>query len=675
MFFQICLLTVGLRLGRLLLDGLRETEPDEGDRQAPDDATSGRDAAHREAAGAASASLDEAQVDAQLQLALATGATTLVTACVAPRLSYLGGVGVLYGSLPIFQRAGQQMFFEGRVGSDLLHSIGILVSLAARQFTSLTALFLLDAGAQKLLHKTEVAAQRSVAAALSGKTQEAWILRGGAEVSAAIDSIQAGEILVVTAGNSIPLDGLVVRGSAQVAHRDPRSERTHFSIGVGDHISEGMLVTAGRVEVRVQHPGRQATAAEQARIQQSTQSLARTIDGDQQHVADAAAVSLLALSGLSSKLIGIEAMQALLSADLIDNLRWGQPLGLHAHLLAAYERGLVFRDSAALQRLSSVDTVVLGKTDSLTLDQLRVCRVHGLAGRSEADVLSLAAAAEYRQGHPFAGAIRAAAQAQGLQVPQPDHAHYHVGAGVHATLAGRAVHVGSRRFLQSCGVMLPPSVVAIETTLREQGHAAVYIAADQTLVGLIEIEAPLRPEVATLCALLRERKRTVLLISGEEDAQTPTARSGAETPQRIAAASAADKVSAIQALQQQGHRVCYVGSSLGDAVASQHAWVSVSFDDAAPAARRAAQIVLGAGGLLRIPSLFALADHFQRTTERIQLAVNIPAVLALCGVFGAGFTANSVVALHVASLAVSGLLATQASSGLEKVNAINGPEQ
>src|SRR5262249_55253189 len=150
-----------------------------------------------------------------------------------------------------------------------------------------------------------------------------------------------------------------------------------------------------------------------------------------------------------------------------------------------------------------------------------VGKVHASAEYDENDILTYAAAAEYRQTHPIAKAILEQARAQQLMLPEMDQAEYKVGYGISVVIDYATVHVGSTRFMDMEGISLPADLQRIVGDAQNEGNSVVLVAINRRLVGAIELHAMIRPEAKRTIAQLRKRGiTTCCIISGDHEAPT-----------------------------------------------------------------------------------------------------------------------------------------------------------
>jgi len=318
--------------------------------------------------------------------------------------------------------------------------------------------------------------------------------------------------------------------------------------------------------------------------------------------------------------VGLTGTAALFCSNFLINMRILSPLGMLNFLHRASREGALIKDGRSLQTLAQADTVVFDKTGTLTLEQPRVRNIHTFGGTDEDRVLSLAATAEYRQTHPIALAILEEAGARGLNAAEIDEANYKIGYGITVKTGGHEVRVGSQRFMETEETDLPDTFADMSEQSHEQGCSLVCVAADDRLIGAIEMEPAIRPEAEEVIRKLRRHRMTFYIISGDHETPTRKMAEKLGIDHYFAQVLPGDKAELVGKLQEQGRKVCFVGDGINDSIALKKADVSVSMLGASTIATDSAQIVLMDRTLRKLPDLFDISRGFQENMKDIRSA-------------------------------------------------------
>jgi len=475
---------------------------------------------------------------------------------------------------------------------------------------------------------TQTVTRHSLTHLLGEQPSKVWVVMDGVEIEIPFEQLQLGDILVLTAGQAVPVDGVVVQGTATVDQHRLTGESLPVEKSPGDPMLAATLVLGGRIQVRVEKTGAETAAARIGDV------LNRTVESQEIRIADQfksvestrwpmlGGAVLGWLVGGPKKAVGMLGCNFLLAQIPLRFFTLLNGLG------AGAERGILVKDGRALERLPTVDTVVFDKTGTLTLDQQQVTRIHCCGSQTEAEVLAFAAAAEQRQAHPIAQAILAAAAERQLPLPPLDEAHYELGYGLTAQIQGQRVRVGSERFLALENLTLPDGLRQAQDAAHGLGHALVFVAVGDAVAGAVELAATLRPDAKATVDWLRQQGLALYILSGDQDAPTRALAAELGMTGYFANTLPEQKAERVKALQAQGKQVCFIGDGINDAIALRQAEVSVSLRGATTVATDAAQVVLMDDHLAQLRLLWELALGFERvvaTNARLATRLSVAA--------------------------------------------------
>lgn len=567
-----------------------------------------------------------------------------------PPLHILSLALVLYTSFPLFQAAYNTLYKERQLKVVVLDALAIVGALASRYYFLSALACCIYFVSQKLLRKTKDNSRKSLLSVFGELPRHVWLLRDGVEEQIPYDALQSGDVIVVNAGETIPVDGQVTTGMASIDQRLLTGEAQPVEKGAGDAVFAATTILTGRLYIRVDKAGQETVAAHIDSILNQTANLKLTQQTRAEHLADRSVLPTLGLSAFALSTLGRVSAVAVLSANYLDTARLASPLGMLNFLTLALQRGILIKDGRVFENLDRIDTVVFDKTGTLTLEQPHVGQIYTCHEMPADELLTYAAAAETKQHHPIARAIVQAAGERHLCVPAPDDAHYEVGYGIKVQIAGRCIRVGSARFMDLEGIAIPQDVQALQSVSHAQGHSLVFVAIDERLGGMIELHATIRPEAKRIIRSLRRRHLDTYIISGDHAAPTTKLAQELGIDHVFAETLPEDKARLIEQLQQEGKSVCFVGDGINDVIALQQANVSISLRGASTVATDTAQLILMDQSLHQLDHLFDVAQQFN-TNMKITLATAlIPGFVCVGGVFLLHFGVFSAMMLYNFSL-------------------------
>jgi Cu2+-exporting ATPase len=237
-------------------------------------------------------------------------------------------------------------------------------------------------------------------------------------------------------------------------------------------------------------------------------------------------------------------------------------------------------------------------------------------------------------------------------LPPTDATQYQVGFGITVRIDGRAIRVGSRRFMQMEGVALTRELEEALDDVHREGHTMVMVAVDDQLGGALELRASVRPEVRDIVEGLRERGiKHIAIISGDHEMPTRKLAEELGMDRYFAQVLPADKADYVEQLQKEGRKVCFVGDGINDAIALKKANVSISLRGATSIATDTAHVVFMEQGLGKLCELRDIARDLERNVRNSWIMILVPNIACILGVFTLGFGIGaSVVTNNVAAL-------------------------
>ena len=285
---------------------------------------------------------------------------------------------------------------EGRIGVGLIDVLTTVGPIATGHFfaTSLSLSFYFFS--RKLLIKTEDHSRKSLINVFGEKPSFVWIDSNGTEIEMPFETIQIGDVVIVHAGQSIPVDGNINRGHASIDERALTGESQPVEKGVGDPVLASTVVLEGKIYVNVEKAGQDTVAAQIGEILNQTADFKSQVLARSEKIVNQGATPTLAISALTLPFLGTQSALAVLFASFGYHMRIAGPLSVLNFLGIASENGILIKDGRSIELLSDVDTFVFDKTGTLTKEVPSIGKLYTCHGYSENKLLTVAAAAEYK---------------------------------------------------------------------------------------------------------------------------------------------------------------------------------------------------------------------------------------------------------------------------------------
>jgi Cu+-exporting ATPase len=401
----------------------------------------------------------------------------------------------------------------------------------------------------------------------------ARVIREGVEVEVAVEDVRAGEVVVVRPGERIPLDGTVESGESAVDESMLTGESMPVDKQAGAAVFAGTINRSGGFQFQVKKAGRGTVLQQMIEMVKQAQGsrapVARLADVVSGYFT--VGVLLAALITFAVWLFFAPLAAAMINAVAVLIVACPCALGLATPTAIMVgtgrgaERGILIKGGEALEMACRIDTIVLDKTGTITRGKPRVTGVFPAPGRTESELLRLAASAERYSEHPLGKAIVEAAAERGIALEEATEFSALAGHGVRARVAGHEVSIGR-----------PGAMVAV----------------DGAPAGAIEIADTIKPEAAQAVRRLREAGLEVWMITGDKREVAEAIAREAAIDRVLAEVLPDQKAAQVKQLQAAGKRVAMVGDGINDAPALAQADLGLAMGSGTDIAIEAGDITL-----------------------------------------------------------------------------------
>jgi Cu2+-exporting ATPase len=567
----------------------------------------------------------------------------------------LGSVVFLYGGWPFLVGAVRELR-DRAPGMMLLIGMAITVAYAASLATAF-GLFDLDfwwelsalVTIMLLGHWQEMKAigqaQGALAALAALLPDDAERVTDDGTEQVAVTDLRVDDVVLVRPGGRVPADGRIVDGTAELDESMITGESKPVSRGTGDKVVAGTVATDSAIRVRVAAVGEdtalagiQRLVAEAQASSSRAQVLADRFAAWLFYVAVSAAVVTFVAWWLAGSLDNaVVRTVTVLVIACPHALGLAIPLVIAISTAVSARAGILVKDRLALERMRTVDTVLFDKTGTLTKGRHRVADVAATDGRSETDVLALAAGVEADSEHPLAKAIVAATEAPARATDFRSL----TGRGVQARIDGADYAVGGPALLRELGV---------EPTTQDEWAARgaavlhlVQLGDRPRVLGALALEDEVRPEARDAIAELRRQGvRKIAMITGDSRTVAGAVASDLGVDEVFAEVLPEDKDQAVADLQARGHRVAMVGDGVNDAPALARADVGIAIGAGTDVAIESAGVVLATSDPRAVTGVIRLSKAaYRKMLQNLGWAAgyNVVAIPLAAGVLAwAGLT-------------------------------------
>jgi Cu2+-exporting ATPase len=435
---------------------------------------------------------------------------------------------------------------------------------------------------------------------------------GGETEEVPVADLRPGDRVLVKPGEKVPIDGVILNGQSSFNEAMLTGESRPVEKGEGQEAVGGAVNGEGAVTIEVRKTGDQTYLAQvidmvrQAQATRSrTQDLANRAASWLTYIAIGVGFGTLSiwLALGESHAFALERMVTVMVIACPHALGLAVPLVVAVSTKLTAQNGLLIRDRAAFERARDLDAVIFDKTGTLTEGRFGVSDVVALGGRSETEMLALAAALESQSQHPIAeGVLRGAAE-RGVRPKTVERFQSLTGRGVAAIVEGRDVKVVSPGYLREHGIPLDPAIAR----LAEQGKTVVHVLVDEVPVGAIALADVIRPESYEAVRRLKAMGIRAMMLTGDAHAVAKTVADALGLDDYFAEVLPDQKAAKVREVQAKGLRVAMIGDGVNDAPALVEADLGIAIGAGTDVAIESADVVLVRSNPMDVFAILALS--------------------------------------------------------------------
>lgn len=518
-------------------------------------------------------------------------------------------------------KAGFHDAFNRKITVNVFVTFAIIVTVAAGEFLPAAVIILIMAIVGSLEAFTLDKTRKSISGLLDLTPAKANVKKGDEEISVEVSQLQKGDVVVVRPGERIPVDGIVVAGSASVNQAPITGESIPVDKFKGNEVFAGTLNESGRLEIQTSQIGEATTLAKIVHLVEQAQESKAPI----QTVADRfttwffPVVIILAVIGyfISGE---IKVAVSILLVACPCAFAIATPSAVAAGIANMARRAVLIKGGIFFEIAGKITSLVVDKTGTLTIGHPKVMNVIGLNGLSEAEVLQLAAIGEKYSEHPLAKAILTIARSQSIDIPDPDDFKSEVGKGIEASYNGQRILIGKEDYLKEHNITINPETQEKIVDQSELGRTTILIANNNGIAGIVSIADEVRPETIHSISYLKKLGiKDIVMLTGDHNKVAKAVAMQIGIYEYKAELLPQDKQAAIKAMKKEGKIVAMVGDGINDAPALALADLGIVMGGTgSDIAIEAADVTLMDGSFARLVEFIQMS---RKVLKRIKLNI------------------------------------------------------
>ncbi|MBF4518968.1 cadmium-translocating P-type ATPase [Flavobacterium sp. ANB] len=558
----------------------------------------------------------------------------IITVGMASLLFYLDSIplpvliiAMAFGLFSLVKTAILDLIKEKKIGTELFITIAVVISILGKEYLAGAVVLMIILIAEYIASASTEKARSSIKELIGSVPKTAIIKKNNSELIIDITDLKIGDVILVKAGEKIPVDGKVVSGSGSVNQAPITGESFPQEKKEADDVFAGTILELGALDIQMTKAGQDTVFSRIIALVEDAQSQQAPIEKFTDKVASwLIPVVFIFVGTVYFFTRDVKLVIALLIFTSPAELGLATPLVTISAIARAAREGILVKGGLFLEELAKVTTIVFDKTGTLTLGSPVVNKIEIIdPSYNENQLLQFAATVDRRSGHPLAKAILSHADKLKLTYGEPKDFQVIKGRGVSAEVDKQLVLLGNKPFMEENKITLPATSENIADTV-------LYLSIENKLAGIFYISDAIREGAKEMIAGLRSSGiKNIVMLTGDNPQTAQYVSNQIGITDYRADLLPEDKINIIKELQKGGTKVAMVGDGINDAPALVQANIGIAMGAmGTEAAMEAADIVLMQDKLEKIAKARAISKRAYRTIrENIFVGVGVVHVIGI----------------------------------------------
>lgn len=553
----------------------------------------------------------------------------------------LAWISIIFCGIPIIKDAIIGLVTEFDIKADVLVSMALIASLIIGEtFAAGEVAFIMQIGA--FLEEFTVRKSRKGIEKLVHLTPTlARVIINNEEKTINAKDVKVNDILRVNPGETIPVDGIIIKGKTSVDNSVMSGESIPLDLSEGDSVCSGAVNQFGSFEMKATKVGEDSSIQRMVKLVQSADASKAKIVG----IADKWATYIVVAAFISALLTWIITGEIIRAVTILVvfcpcALVLATPTAIVAAIGNVSKHGILVKEGDALERLSSISKIAFDKTGTLTYGKPKVEEVVSLIDNIKNEELyEMIASCELYSEHPLGKAIVSSfKETYNKKIKIPEEFKMIPGRGVIAKVNNKKILAGNKHLLLDEKIKRE-DIRFIREKFRNQGKSIIYVAIDNKIGGYIILSDTLREESISMIESIKNLGISPVLLTGDNKYVASRVAKQVKIEEVKAECFPQDKLNLIDEYEKNNKMVCMVGDGINDAPALKKSFVGIAMGNVgSDIAVDAADIVLVRDDINNLPHLLKISKRMMKTIKVnliFSMALNFVAViLAMTGLLG-----------------------------------------
>lgn len=551
----------------------------------------------------------------------------------------LSWVAIILCGLPIIKEAATCLYEEFDIKADVLVSLALIASVIIGEIFAAGEISVIMTIGALLEDLTVQKAKSGIENLVKLTPKQARIIRDNKEIMINADDIEIGDIVRVIAGETIPVDGVIIKGQGSIDESIMNGESLPVDKYVGDDVLSGTINQYSTFDIKATKTSQDSSLKRMIKLVKEADSKKAPIVS----LTDKWATWIVVIALVSSIGTYLVTHQILRSVTILVvfcpcALVLATPTAIMAGIGNASKYGMLIKGGDVVERLSKIKNIAFDKIGTLTYGKLSVVEYKSFNPEYDDEaLLKILASVEAYSEHPLGKAIISYYKENNEELLDIQNFTVNPGKGITANLGEKSILVGNLKLIKDVDINLNKDIINISEEFTKKGCTVIYLSIDNKLIGYVALSDILREEAKEVISYIKSQKINPIMLTGDNKNSAQNIASIVGIDDIHPSLLPEDKMNIIKNLEDSKSPTCMIGDGVNDALALKYSSVGISMGAiGSDIAIEASDIALASDDIKNIPYLLYLSKKTMKTIKlnvTFSLALNFLAIiLAMTGI-------------------------------------------
>ena len=551
----------------------------------------------------------------------------------------LSWIAIILCGLPIKKEAATCLYEEFDIKADVLVSLALIASVIIGEIFAAGEISVIMTIGALLEDLTVQKAQSGIENLVKLTPKQARIIIDNKEIMINADDIEIGDIVRVIAGETIPVDGVIIKGQGSIDESIMNGESLPVDKYVGDDVLSGTINQYSTFDIKATKTSQDSSLKRMIKLVKEADSKKAPIVS----LTDRWATWIVVIALVSSIGTYLVTHQILRSVTILVvfcpcALILATPTAIMAGIGNASKYGMLIKGGDVVERLSKIKNIAFDKTGTLTYGKLSVVEYKSFNPEYDDETfLKILASVEAYSEHPLGKAITSYYKENNEELLDIQNFIVNPGKGITANLGEKSILVGNLKLIKDVDINLNKDIINISEEFTKKGCTVIYLSIDNKLIGYVALSDILREEAKEVISYIKSQKINPVMLTGDNKNSAQNIASIVGIDDIHPSLLPEDKMNIIKNLEDSKSPTCMIGDGVNDALALKYSSVGISMGAiGSDIAIEASDIALASDDIKNIPYLLYLSKKTMKTIKlnvTFSLALNFLAIiLAMTGI-------------------------------------------